>query len=122
MFGKDATLMVTAQKQTHVDFKDFKRCVHKPIVFDEADELYVLGNKQIFQAGPFDVTLGQSATTSYSYSVWLNRVACIVCTNVWGEAAFSEPDRSWLEKNSILINVSPPMYETHDALPISDDL
>ena len=122
MFGKDATLMVTAQKQTHVDFKDFKRCVHKPIVFDEADELYVLGNKQIFQAGLDDVTLGQSATMSYKYNVWLYGVACIVCTNVWGEAALSEPDRSWLEKNSILINVSPPMYETHDALPISDDL
>ena len=121
LYGKDATLMVTAQKQTHVDLKDFKRCLHKAIVFDEADEHYVLGNKQIFQAGLDDVTLGQSATMSYKYNVWLYGVACIVCTNVWGEAALSEPDRSWLEKNSILINVSQPMYETDDALPISDD-
>lgn len=121
LFGKDSTLLVTAQKQNHVDLKDFKRSQHKAIVFDEADEKYVLNHKTIFQAGLDDVTLGQSATMSYKYQVWLYGIAMIICTNVWGEAEVGEGDREWLEKNSILIQVAGPMYEVEERLPIRND-
>ena len=69
-----------------------------------------------------DVTLGQSATMSYKYQVWLYGIAMIICTNVWGEAALCEGDREWLEKNSILIQVAGPMYETEERLPIANEI
>ena len=102
--------------------KDFKRSQHKAIAFDEADEKYVLSHIQTFAAGLGDVALGQSATMSYKYQVWLYGVAMIMCTNVWREAELGEGDREWLEKNSILIQVAGPMYETEERLPIANEL
>jgi len=120
LYGADHTLVVSAQNQRHVDLKNFKRSIHKAILFDEADEEYVLNHKVIFQAGLDECTLGQSATMSYSYNVWLYGIAIIICTNVWGQADLSACDKEWLEKNSLVVQVGSKMYED-DQLPIRAD-
>ena len=112
------TLLVSAQNQDYVDLKDFKRGEHLCVVFDEADHKYVIRNKQVFQAGLDTITLGQSATMSFKYSVWMYGVPLVVCTNDWCVNDVPEHHKAWLDANSVVLQVTERMWLHEEMLPL----
>ena len=51
------------------------------IIFDEASHMQVVANKMLFQAGPWPVTLGQSACGQHAYELDVYGVPMILCSN-----------------------------------------
>ena len=82
-------------------------------MFDEASVQMVLANKKLMQAPAAEVALGSSSTNIYSYKVWVHSVLLIVCSNTWMRVlgALSEEDREWLQTNSVVIQVTEPLWK-----------
>ena len=79
------------------------------IVFDEISAEQVLANKLVFQAGPWPVTLGQSACGQHSYSLDLYALPMICCSNDFKTTVkdgLSKDAAEWLAENKF--EASPP--------------
>ena len=79
------------------------------IIFDEISAEQVLNNKLVFQAGPWPVTLGQSACGQHAYSLNLYALPMICCSNDFKttEKDGLSPDAAqWLGEN--MWEASPP--------------
>ena len=79
------------------------------IVFDEISAEQVLANKLVFQAGPWPVTLGQSACGQHAYSLDLYALPMICCSNDFKTTeadGLSADAAEWLEENKF--EASPP--------------
>ena len=79
------------------------------IVFDEISAKQVLANKMVFQAGPWPVTLGQSACGQHAYSLNLYAMPMVCCSNDFQTTTahgLSEDAAAWLEEN--MFEASPP--------------
>ena len=79
------------------------------IVFDEITAEQVLANKLVFQAGPWPVTLGQSACGQHAYSLNLYALPMICCSNDFKTTeadGLSKDAVDWLEGN--MLEASPP--------------
>ena len=105
LYGPDATLKVSCQglpKGVIPSLARFDRRTHKCICWDEVRADQVLGNKEVFQSGPWIVSLGQSVCNQHAYDVWLYHVAHVLCSNFFQmtvEQGASEEDAEWLDKN-----------------------
>ena len=104
--------------QDEPNLKDFSRAI-RCIVYDEASHDMVVANKQVFQAGLDEVMLGQSACNEHAYSAWLYAVPMVVSTNNWLLGA-TEEEVSWLQKNSIVVDVTEPMWWEENILALVD--
>lgn len=79
------------------------------IVFDEISAEQVLANKLVFQAGPWPVTLGQSACGQHAYSLNLYALPMICCSNDFKTTeadGLSKDAAEWLHGN--MLEASPP--------------
>ena len=79
------------------------------IVFDEISAEQVLANKLVFQAGPWPVTLGQSACGQHAYSLNLYALPMICCSNDFKTTeadGLSKDAAEWLKGN--MLEASPP--------------
>ena len=79
------------------------------IVFDEISAEQVLANKLVFQAGPWPVTLGQSACGQLAYSLNLYAMPMVCCSNDFKTSqadGLSEDAEAWLREN--MFEASPP--------------
>jgi len=112
LFGAENTLVVPCQNVASPNLKDFRRGVHKAILFDEVSSQLIHDNKAVFQANNDIVVLGQSPTQEYVYKVFLYGVALICCTNQWmtGIQKDSE-EEEWLLANSIVYDCNEKMYK-----------
>ena len=88
-------------------------------LFDEANHEQVLCNKMLFQAGPWPVTLGQSACGQHAYDLDVYGVPMILCSNdfkLHELDGIAEVDSSWLEANileaSLPVGVAKWYYDT----------
>ena len=79
----------------------------KAILFDEIRIDQVLTFRELFQSNQYVQQLGTSACNPYAYSVWVYQIAMILCTNNFDmtDPALSDGDRSWLHKNSIIVQL-----------------
>ena len=110
IFGVDNTLLVPCQNISSPCLKDYRRGVHKCIVFDECSSSIVVQNKMLFQANSDGVLLGQSQCNEYAYWKYLYCTPTIVCCNDWmvGIEANS-PDANWLSTNSMVLEITHPL-------------
>ena len=118
LWGKAHTLILSCQGVLKPNLKDFSRAI-RCIVYDEASHDMVVANKQVFQAGLDEVMLGQSACNEHAYSAWLYAVPMVVSTNNWLLGA-TEEEVSWLQKNSIVVDVTEPMWWEENILALVD--
>ena len=118
LFGSSRTLVMPCQGVTAPDLRTFSRSEHKAIVMDEADYQMVIGNKALFQSGLEQVSLGQSTCNAHVFQVWLYAVPLIVSCNEWMEGADAN-ERAWLDKNSVVVNVTEPLWRDEFA-PLGD--
>lgn len=111
--GREQTLELNCAGALHPDMRSFDEELHRAVVFDEASVQMVLANKKLMQAPAAEVALGSSSTNIYSYKVWVHSVLLIVCSNTWMRelGALSEEDREWLQTNSVVIQVTEPLWK-----------
>ena len=86
---------------------DFRRGLHKAIVFDEVRMDQVLRHREFFQANSYKQSLGHSATNMFTYSVFIYQVALILCTNEWNMSSteFLPSDLEWIGANQVLVTL-----------------
>ena len=111
LFGLENTLVVPCQGVTVPCLKEYKRNVHRAILFDEISSSCIVGNKAIFQANNDIVLLGQSPCQDHLYRVFLYGVALIVCCNDWLDGIKEDsPAEEWLVQNSVVYQCAEPMW------------
>ena len=122
MYGKSrfAASLTTAEKfflvdcasATEPELRQFDRDQHDVVCFDEAKPSMVIRVKKLAQAGVDIARLGQSATNQVSYQVWFHRVKLVICCNGWATHLNDMPpeDVAWLNKNSVYVKVSAPLF------------
>ena len=108
LFGVGATLNVNCQGlgKNLPSLRGFRETQHRAILFDEISEEQVLANKLLFQAGPWQITLGQSACNQHAYTKQFHGVAMICCSNTFRmppHEALSPEDGDWLRKNVVQV-------------------
>lgn len=112
LFGAQATLKVNCQglpPSTLPSLTTFDRRRHRCILFDEVRVDQVLGNKEVFQAGAFPVSLSQSNCNAFCYQLWLYQIACVLCSNHFPmtvEQGLTPEELDWLEANVTPIQLS----------------
>jgi len=105
LYGAQATLKISCQGLplgVIPSIARFDREVHKCICWDEIRADQVLGNKEVFQSGPWIVSLGQSVCNQHAYDVWLYHIGHILCSNLFQMTVAqgaTEEDADWLDKN-----------------------
>ena len=100
------------------DLRQFDPLVHEGILFDEASPSLISDQRKLFQAPPCWIDLGCSTTNCHKYQVFVSGIELVVCTNSWHEACEQLPydsDRDWLRANSIVLDVSEPMWISDDC-------
>lgn len=100
------------------DLRAYRLRHHDVLFFDEIVPSQVLAQRKLFQACAAPVQLGSSATNCHSYSVFVWRKFLVLCSNNWNRDLDSclSGDKDWLQKNSIVLSVSAPMW--HEPTPL----
>ena len=86
----------------------------KLICFDEASVRWCLDNKKMLQGPEAPLTMGDSATGMHSYSVQLNGMKMVICSNTWHEeltTGFGEADLTYLKKNFIVVDCKDQLWQ-----------
>ena len=119
LFGSKSTLVLSCQGVSSPCLRDFRRDVHQAILFDEIASNTIVTNKLVFQASIDGVVLGQSQCNEHAYRVWLYGVPLIISVNDWMEGIpEGSEEGKWLQKNSVLIQVTEPLWKSSSSNPI----
>ena len=111
IFGVQATLKVNCQGlslATLPSLSTFDRRLHRAILFDEIRPDQVLGNKEVFQAPAFPVSLAQSNCNAFCYQLWLYQIALVCCSNHFPMSqaeGLSADEEDWLQANLVQVEL-----------------
>lgn len=112
LFGVEQTLVVDVQHAAHPDLRNFRRCDHKAVLFDEvASPKFIVDNKKVLQAHVDGAILGQSATQLYTYEIFLWRTPLMLTTNSYDYSEYSASDQNWIETNAVSLFVGEPVWD-----------
>ena len=95
------------------DLREYDYSLHDLVLFDEASPHQILNQKKLFQCPAVEVGLAASTTSCHAYKVWVHKKLFVVATNIWHHevARLSCDDANWLQANSVVINVTEPLWE-----------
>ena len=113
LFGKGEGLELNCAKAQECCLMSFDHNVHRCILWDEATPRLIVENRKVFQMPCTLVQLGQSATGSFEYSVWLNDSVSVIATNRWRRDLYTSlqpEDVDWIQANSVLVEVLEPLW------------
>jgi len=112
LFGSDRTLVVDCQKCSEPNLREFynNQGKYTCILFDEGHWQLVHDNKGIFQATNAPVSLGQSSTNIFAYTVHLYSIAMIVCSNDFWRDDCPPVARDYLDKNIVYEKITDKVY------------
>jgi len=115
--SSESFIELTCSNTEHVDLRAFSPDAHDVIIWDECPPSLVLKFKKLFQGQAAEVMLGQTNTSQHAYSVFVYNVKMVVCSNLWQLQLRLLPreDAEWLEKNSIYVHVTAPLWRLHDG-------
>jgi ABC-type multidrug transport system ATPase subunit len=82
---------------------------YKAIVFDEGNWQLIHNNKKLFQAGNEPITMAQSPTQQFTYSLWAYSVPMIVCSNNFWTDCTAEAEE-YLNANIVYVPVNARVY------------
>ena len=107
------TLELNMASAPEPDMREYDPTLHDLVLFDECTPQQVLRQKKLFQCPPVEVGLAASATSCHAYNVWVHKKLFVVATNVWQHevSRLSCDDASWLEANSVLLEVLEPLWD-----------
>ena len=98
-FTEAKTLRLNCQKVASPCMKEFLNGQYAAVVFEETTWAIMWENRQLFQAGPARVLLGQSQCNEHAYSVWVYAVPFIICSNEFWSGCRDAVAKDWIEKN-----------------------
>ena len=117
-FTEAKTLRLNCQKVASPCMKEFLYGQHAAIVFEETTWAIMWESRQLFQAGPARVLLGQSQCNEHAYSVWAHAVPFIICSNEFWNGCRDPVAKDWIEKNIYYQYWDCPTWvETPDCMP-----
>jgi len=104
--------VVDCQKCSEPNLREFynNQGKYTCILFDEGHWQLVHDNKGIFQATNAPVSLGQSSTNIFAYTVHLYSIAMIVCSNDFWRDDCPPVARDYLDKNIVYEKITDKVY------------
>ena len=95
------------------DMREYDHSLHDLVLFDECTPQQVLRQKKLFQCPAVEIGLAASATSCHAYTVWVHKKLFVVASNVWQYelTRLSCADASWIEGNSVLLEVLEPLWD-----------
>jgi len=101
-FTEEKTLKLKCQNVLSPNLHEFLTGKYSAILCEECTWQLLWNNKQLFQAAPCVVQLGQSQCNEHCYSVWCWGVPFMVCSsNFWKDSA-DKVARDWVAEKYIL--------------------
>ena len=102
---EETMLLVDCANSLSPDLRAWDYFALKGMVFDEGCPELMLTQKKLFQAGMYDVVMGQSSTNMYAYKIYNWRKMMIITTNSWDLSTLAPADRHWIENNTVLLDL-----------------
>jgi hypothetical protein len=105
IFGQTASMKVCCQGYpvgVIPSIREFDRCEHKCIIWDECRYDQVLGNKEVMMSPATPIVLQQSQCNQHSFTKWLYMTAHILCSNHFPmtvEEGLTPEEADWLAGN-----------------------
>ena len=99
-------LILNSSALTEPDLRPFEEGKHLVILFDELHPATMAQYRKVFQCPAHDLTLGQSATNTFTYSRWIAGTRMIVAANAWSESLIKMEqdgkgeDVHWIRNNT----------------------
>ena len=93
--------------------------MHRCIVYGKVTHRQVLANKLVFQAGPWPVSLGQSACGQHAYEKSFYGIPKILCSNdfVLEGKPLTVEEQGWLQANVMEATLGPGVAWFHASQP-----
>jgi hypothetical protein len=111
-FGMTSTFVIDCQNKDTPALREYAlagRDKYRAIVFDEGNWQLIHNNKKLFQAGNEPITMAQSPTQQFTYSLWAYAVPMIVCSNnFWTDV--TEEAVKYLNANIVFVSVQDQVY------------
>ena len=106
-------LEVNCASGAEPELRAYRLSKHDVILFDEIVASQVAKQRKLFQAQSAAVQLGCSATNCHSYDVFAWRKKMVLASNNWEASLLelAEADREWVNANSIVLQVTEPMWQ-----------
>jgi hypothetical protein len=111
-FGLASTFVIDCQNKDTPALREYAlqgREKFKAIVFDEGNWQLIHNNKKLFQAGNEPITMAQSPTQQFTYSLWAYSVPMIVCSNNFWTDCTAEAEE-YLNANIVYVPVNARVY------------
>lgn len=112
-FGVNSTYVIDCQNKDTPALREYAlagRDKFRAIVFDEGNWQLIHNNKKVFQAGNEPITMAQTTTQQFTYSLWAYAVPMIVCSNnFWAEV--TEKAAEYLDANIVYVSVTDRVYQ-----------
>lgn len=112
LFPEGSVLEINGANMQHVHLANF--CVEsvRCIFWDELPAALIVANKKLFQHPACLVDLGHSPTAQFVRHYWLADCVSVVASNTFRLEllSLSELDRAWLLSNTVVVDVTTPLF------------
>jgi hypothetical protein len=105
-FTETRTLKLNCQGAKSPNMREFQSGKYDAVLCEETTWRILWENRQLFQAGPWNVQLGQSPCNEHCYSVWCWGVPFMICSNNFWEDCDDPIAREWVEANIVYVPVT----------------
>ena len=110
-FTEEKTLKLNCQNVCTPNLHEFLTGKYSAILCEECTWQLLWNNKQLFQAAPCVVQLGQSQCNEHCYSVWCWGVPFMVCSNNFWKDSADKVARDWVEENIYYVRWDSPTWQ-----------
>jgi hypothetical protein len=114
-FTEARTLKLNCQGVACPNMREFLSGQYDAVLCEETTWRIMWDNRQLFQAGPWRVQLGQSPCNEHCYNVWVWGVPFIICSNNFWQSCDDNTARAWVEANIVYVRWETPTWMS-DAL------
>ena len=110
-FTEERTLKVNCQGVGQPNMRPFLTGQYDAVLCEEATWDLLWRNRQLFQASPHRVQLGQSPCNEHCYSVFCWGVPFLLCSNNFWEGCDNEEARAWVRANIVYVRWETPTWQ-----------
>jgi len=112
-FTEARTLKLNCQGVDCPNMRPFLGGAYEAVLCEETTWEIMWKNRQLFQAGPWRVQLGQSPCNEHCYSVWCWGVPFMICSNDFWQNCANATARAWVEANIAYVKWDTPTWHEH---------
>ena len=110
-FTEERTLKLNCQGVAQPNMRPFLSGQFDAVLCEEASWDLLWQNRQLFQAGPHRVQLGQSPCNEHCYSVFCWGVPFMLCSNNFWEGCDNDEAKAWVRANIVYVRWDEPTWQ-----------